>query len=166
MGDTLDINFKYTEREYTEAMKWYYFNSVKIKFDILLAIILVVGGIYLLITDGDNIIYIFAVIGGLFFLSIMIFAIFINPSRIFRNEPKFRDEYYLSFSSEKIEFKTDNINSILQWNHYITFKESEHVFYLIYGKNMLTILPKRAFKTKNTEEEFRKLLMSKLKNES
>lgn len=40
MEEFININFKYTEKGYTEAMRWYYFSSLRIKFDFILAVIL------------------------------------------------------------------------------------------------------------------------------
>jgi hypothetical protein len=100
---------------------------------------------------------------GVLFLSILTYAIFINPKRIFRSEPKFRDEYFLSFSNDGIAFKTEHINSNLQWNHYIKFSENREFYYLIYGAFMFTIIPKRAFEDKGNEEQFKKLLIEKIR---
>jgi hypothetical protein len=165
MEESIDIRFKYTEKEYADAIRWYYLKASRIRFDFIVGILLTLIGSMLWFTDQKNIIYIVLIVAGVLFLGILIFAININPAKTFRNEPKFRDEYFLNFSSEGIVFKTKHISSTLEWNHYIRFNESEKVYYLVYGQFMLTIIPKSAFKTKKDEEEFKRILMIKLKAE-
>jgi len=162
---TIDINFKYTEKEYASAVKWYYMKSYRIVFDFIVAIILIIIGSFLQFSNPKSVINMFIVVTGVLFLLILIFAIYINPKRIFRSEPKFKDEYFLSFSNEGIAFKTEHINSNLQWNHYVKFSESKEFYYLVYGRFMFTIIPKRAFVNKSNEEEFKKLLIDKIKVE-
>jgi len=39
MDESLDLKFKYTEKEYTEAVKWYYSNLLNSKIDIIASVI-------------------------------------------------------------------------------------------------------------------------------
>lgn len=165
MEESINIRFKYTEKEYGDAMKSYYIKSSRIRFDFIIGIALALIGTTLWLTDKNNIIYMILILISILFIGILLFAIYINPAKRFREEPKFRDEYYLSFSSNGIEFKTENINSTLKWNHYVKFRENIDFYYLVYGSFMLTIIPKSAFKTKEEDEEFKQLLVSKLKAE-
>src|SRR5690242_3720251 len=111
MGITIDVHFKYTEKEYASAVKWYYMKSSSIIIDFIIAVTIIATGSFLLLYNHNSIINMFMVALGILFLSILIYAIYINPIRIFRSEPKFRDEYFLSFADESISFKTENINS-------------------------------------------------------
>ena len=60
----------------------------------------------------------------------IIFGLYVNPKRIFREEPKFQDEYNLVFKDAGILFQTEHINSTIAWNHYSKVKESKSFFYL------------------------------------
>lgn len=93
-------------------------------------------------------------------LLMMIFVLYVNPKRVFKEELKFQDEYYIGFKDEGILFQTEHINSTIAWSHYSKVKENKNFFYLIYGKYMFTIIPKRTFS--NNEELFRKLVEEKL----
>lgn len=163
METTIDINFRYTEKEYSSAVKWYYMKSSRILFDFILAVILIIIGSFLQFNNSKSVINMFIIVAGVLFLLILIYAIYINPKRIFRSEPKFKDEYFLSFSNNGIAFKTEHINSNLQWNYYVKFSESKEFYYLVYGTFMFTIIPKRVFENKSSEEKFKKLLIDKIR---
>ena len=82
------------------------------------------------------------------------------PRARFRGDPKFRDEYNLTFSDANIEFRTANLNSTFGWNFYNGVIENDHFYLLLYGKNIhsFTVLPKRAFRDSAQETIFRRML--------
>jgi len=55
----------------------------------------------------------------------------------FQRNPKFREEYHLTFSPENIHFKTATIDSTLLWTNYERFIESADLFLLMYGKKLI-----------------------------
>jgi hypothetical protein len=162
MEKALNLKFKYSEKEYAEAVKWYYSKSLNIKVDIIISVILILLGSLLWITGNDSIFNKILVLLGCILLLMMIFVLYVNPKRAFKQEPKFRDEYSLGFKDEGIIFETEHINSTIAWNHYSQVKENKDFFYLIYGKYMFTIIPKRTFASKKDEELFRKLVEEKI----
>jgi hypothetical protein len=80
----------------------------------------------------------------------------------FQRNPKFREEYHLTFSRENIHFKTASIDSTLQWTHYERVIESPDLFLLLYGKGLYTLLPKRGFHSEEDVNAFRALLTEKI----
>ncbi|WP_310481664.1 YcxB family protein [Chamaesiphon sp. VAR_48_metabat_403] len=76
----------------------------------------------------------------------------------FQRNPKFREEYHLTFSREHIQFKTVSIDSTLQWTHYEHIIESPDLFLLMYGKGLYTLIPKRCFRSTQDINAFRDLL--------
>ncbi|MDP4144329.1 MAG: YcxB family protein [Bacillota bacterium] len=162
MENLLYLKFKYSEKEYAEAVKWYYSKSLNIKFDMVLSIILVSLGSIFWIMGSKSMLNKILVVLGCFLLLMMLFVLYVNPKRIFRQESKFQDEYKLSFNDQGILFETEHINSNILWSHYSQVKENKEFFYLIYGKYMFTIIPKRTFLNKEDETLFRKLVEEKL----
>lgn len=160
MEKSLNLRFKYTEKEYAEAVKLYYLNSLNIKIDIIISVILIFFGSFFWITESESILNKILVLLGCIMLLMMIFVLYVNPKRVFKEELKFQDEYYIGFKDEGILFQTEHINSTIAWSHYSKVKENKNFFYLIYGKYMFTIIPKRTFS--NNEELFRKLVEEKL----
>lgn len=162
MGKSLFLKFKYSEKEYIEAVKWYYSQSLNLKLDVVISVILICFGSLLWISGSESILNKILVLLGCILLLMIIFTLYVNPKRVFRQEPKFQDEYNLSFNDEGILFETEHINSTIAWNHYSKVKENKRFFYLIYGKYMFTIIPKRAFLNTEEEDLFRKLVEEKL----
>ena len=80
----------------------------------------------------------------------------------FKREPKFREEYRLTFAPEQIRFQTASIDSTLQWSHYGRVLEGTSVFLLIYGKGLYTVIPKRSFTSEAHLEAFRTLVKEKI----
>lgn len=76
----------------------------------------------------------------------------------FQRNPKFREEYHLTFSRENIHFKTATLDSVLQWTHYERAIESPDLFLLMYGKGLYTLIPKRCFHSNEEMNGFRALL--------
>ena len=152
MDESLDLKFKYTEKEYTEAVKWYYSNLLNSKIDIIASLISIFIGSFYWVTGSDSIIFKFLVAIGCLLLIMIIIVLYVNPKRFYKMQPKLHDEYNISFSYEGIIFRTININSTIAWNHYSKVRESKKFFYLIYGKFMFTIIPKRTFINNEQEE--------------
>lgn len=86
------------------------------------------------------------------------------PKKVFRQDPKFQDEYNLTFSHDEIKIVTDHAKSTMSWNNYSHIKENAHFFYLIYGKGkyVFSVIPKRVFESKKEEDAFRKLIHEKI----
>ena len=76
----------------------------------------------------------------------------------FQRNPKFREEYHLTFSRESIHFKTASLDSTLQWTHYESVIESPDLFLLMYGKELYTLVPKRCFNSNEEMDAFRALV--------
>ena len=83
-----------------------------------------------------------------------------RPRRYFRGDPKFRDEYNLTFSDSGIEFRTANINASMAWGMYTRVIETDAFYLTVYGRDIhsVSILPKRAFVDSEQETAFRQLL--------
>jgi hypothetical protein len=82
----------------------------------------------------------------------------------FKRNPKFRDEYTLTFADDGLRFTTVTIDSKLAWSHYDNVIEDAKIFLLRYGKSLYTVVPKRAFKDQAEQARFRTLLQSKIPN--
>lgn len=63
----------------------------------------------------------------------------------FKRNPKFLENYHLTFSDSGIDFKTKSLESKLAWTHYTHVLENDVVILLIYGTRMYTVIPVRAF---------------------
>lgn len=104
----------------------------------------------------------FLIVISLLYIFVLIARIYIVPTLAFRREPKFKEEYSLSFLEDEINFISGSLKSTLPWNYYIGMKESKDFIYLIYGKKRYTIISKRVFMGNEEMNEFKELIRSKI----
>lgn len=160
MGESITLRYKNTEKEYCHAMRIYYAHSLRTKVDIFLSLVVLIAGITFTVIYGYSTTYIGAIVAGMLMLGLMYAVNYIVPAINYRRQPKFWDEYELTFTADNIGFKTEHINSTLEWATYNNVWDEEKFYFLFYGKQMFSFIPKRAF-NKEQEAAFRNLLASK-----
>jgi hypothetical protein len=152
MDSEINLLFRYDEIDYVRAVRAHYSHHLQVRLDIILAIVLAAGGIYLLQTSRHTLG--FACLGGAILLGLLMFAaFFVIPPLNFRREPKFREDYSLTFSQDGIHFQTEHIDSELQWSLYSKALIDRNSYLLYYGTRQFTIIPKKAFH--GIDEQFR-----------
>jgi hypothetical protein len=161
--ETISLRFRYTEEEYIAATRFYLTRSTNFLIRIVLSSIFLAVGIFflLLATLESGIPFLLTFAGVLSFLVWSLFF-YIAPRQRFRSDPKFRDEYFLQFSDDGIQFKTAQIDALIQWSLYTKVLENDRFYVLIYGKNMISVIPRRAFASAQQEAAFDELLKRKL----
>jgi len=160
--ETVQLNFKYTEKEYLAAARLFLWRSKETLVRLAASCILISLGLILLFSLIDLGLPLWLPISLQLLVAIALFHgfLFDLPRRYFRGDPKFRDEYSLSFSNEGIGFKTRSINASVAWSLYTGVIENESFYLLIYGKNIasVSIIPKRVFRDSKEEAVFREML--------
>jgi hypothetical protein len=81
---------------------------------------------------------------------------------LFKHNPKFRETYHLTIDENALSFRTRSIDSRIQWDLFSSFLENNRVCLLVYGPQMYSVIPKRAFKTEADLEVFRTLVRAKI----
>jgi hypothetical protein len=82
---------------------------------------------------------------------------------MFKRTAKFQERTTISFSDERIHYKTPSIDSTLDWSLFTGLIENDELFLLPYkAPRSYAILPKRAFATEQAQAEFRALVRRKL----
>lgn len=158
----MKFTFKYTESEFKMAINQSHGDSNRIIFDVVLSIVMLAYGIYLSLSKSPGLLSIILVVISLLYLFVLFARNFIVPALVFRKEPKYREEYTLSFKDDEIIFTTGTLKSTLKWDFYTGMKESKDFIFLIYGKKLFTIIPKRIFKGMEEMNEFKELVRSKI----
>ena len=100
-------------------------------------------------------IVVFAISGvfGIFLIA----AFVVIPPLAYRREPKFLDDYILTFSTDGIHFQTAHIDSHLEWRIYSRALVDAHSYVLYYG-SAFTVIPKRVFQSIEQQKAFDELL--------
>jgi hypothetical protein len=127
--------------------------------DILVIIILIAAGTYLWRSPELRWLGIGLVSIAAAFALVLIAAFTLVPRLVFRREPKFRDQYSLTFSADGIQFRTAHINSQLKWSMYSRALVDVHSYLLYYGSRQFTVIPKRVFQTSHQQQAFEHLLV-------
>lgn len=158
MDSTVNLSFRYSESDFVRAMRAHYASRLRLRLDIVVIVVTVAFGAYLWRSPNSHL-YGMVVVGIAAAFALMLVAAFaIIPSVVFRREPKFRDDYSLTFSPEGIHFRTAHIDSQLQWSMYSQALVDAYSFVLYYGARSFTVIPKRAFRSAEEQQAFEKLL--------
>jgi len=161
-NEVVQISFKYSEEEYLAAIRFYFWHSKTLLGRAIVAYVLLSAGLVVLVAwMGFPVPFWFypalvAIAGVALFQGFVVD----RPRTYFQGDPKFRDDYYLTFSDAGIEFHTQNMSSMTAWNFYSGVVENDSFYILIYGKNIhsLSIVPKRAFQNSDQDTTFRQIL--------
>jgi YcxB-like protein len=155
---SISINFTNKLKDHLEAQRVFYHRGILAKLDKGVAVLLFIFGVYCLVFVGLRwwtvIWFPLAVAEWFDLLSLTRWRTRIE----FQRNPKFREEYHLTFSRENIHFRTDSLDSTLKWTHYDRVIESPTLFLLMYGKGLYTLIPKRCFNSDEDIHTFRTLL--------
>jgi hypothetical protein len=143
---TVNLSFRYSERDYVEAMHTHYASRLRLPLDVAIILALTAFGIYELHSTSKAL-GLASIALAVVFALILTAAFFVIPAYAFRREPKFRDDYSLAFSGEGIHFRTANIDSQLQWSMYDRALLGANSILLYHGKQQFTVIPKRVFAT-------------------
>ena len=161
-ADTVRLSFRYTEKEYLDAIRFYFWRSKELLVRLVVSCLLFSLGLLLINAWLGFFIPVWADVILMFIAGLGFFHGYVIdlPRGYFRGDPKFRDEYNLTFSEDGIQFKTQNINSSIAWNLYTRVIENDSFYIMVYGKNIhsLSIIPKRVFRDSQQERAFRELL--------
>lgn len=157
MNRLVDLHFTYTEREYVAAVREYYqtFHSrVAAAFSFVIFIL----GLGMWLLDGDAYASVIMTLGGLPFLCSYAVNFHLLPRRLYRSNPQFRETYHIHFSDDGLVFKSTGLESSLRWGFYRKVVEAPDFYYLCYGKDNYTLIPKRAFASVEQEDTFRAIV--------
>jgi hypothetical protein len=160
----VDLSFRYLESDHVRALRAHYASRLRLRLDIVFCAALAVAGIYLWQTPGSRWLGVAFFSIAAFFGLMLVAAFTVIPRWVFRREPKFRDEYSLTFSSEGIRFLTAHIDSQLQWSMYSHALVDAHSYMLYYGTHQFTVIPKRVLQSSEQQQVFERLLTQHVSN--
>jgi hypothetical protein len=161
-NEVVQISFKYSEEEYLAAIRFYFWHSKTLLARAIVAYVLLSAGLVGLVAWMGFPVPFWFYPTLVVVAAVALFQGFVvdRPRTYFQGDPKFRDDYYLTFTDAGIEFHTQNMSSMTAWNFYSGVVENDSFYILIYGKNIhsLSIVPKRAFQNSNQDTTFRQIL--------
>jgi hypothetical protein len=162
MDSTIHLSFRYSELDYVRAVRAHYASRLRLKLDAVVAVVTALLGVYLWQSPGSRGWGIGLVCLSVVFVLVLAAAFGVIPRLVFRREPKFRDEYSLTFSPDGIHFRTSHIDSQLQWSMYSRVLIDPHSFVLYHGTHSFTVIPKRIFENTEQQAAFERLVSEKI----
>ena len=160
---SVNLSFRYTEHDYVLAMRAHYASRLRLPLDLAAVVVVAILGAYQLRSGSRGFGVVLLSLSGIFAL-MLVAAFVIIPRIAFRSQPKFRDEYSLTFSPRGIHFRTVHIDSDLQWSLYTRVLADAHSFILYYGSQQFTVIPKRVFQDVAQRQTFERLLLHNVSN--
>jgi hypothetical protein len=160
MSDEVALQYRYSEEEYAQAVRLYFDHTLRLeaRTDVIACgLAIAAGALCWLFIDRSGA-SLFLAGAGLFGLMLTGYVTLIVPKQWYRRDPRLQSEYRLVFRDDGIEFKTDQIDSRLEWSLYQRMIENTRFYVLIYGRNMISVIPKRAFSSPEQEDAFRELV--------
>jgi YcxB-like protein len=162
MQTTINLKFRYRKDEYFRAIRFHFWKTMKLKLDLVVAVLSGLAGGYLLWIDAVSWISLTALLACLVLLLIVFTALVVVPAQIYKGSQKLKQDYELIFSDEGILFRTSSIDSRLAWDLYKSWIENAEFFILYHGKREFSVIPKRAFENDEEQKRFKELLAGKV----
>jgi len=162
VNSTINLSFRYAESDYVRALRAHYATHLRLPLDIAVTVILAGAGAYLLRSPSLRWLGITGIVLAVLFALLLVAAFMVIPPLAFRREPKFRDDYSLTFSPEGIHFRTAHIDSRLQWSMYSRALVDAHSYVLYYGTRQFTVIPRRVFESIEQQQAFEQLLAQRI----
>ena len=154
MDSNVILSFRYLESDYVRALRAHYVSRLRLRLDIFVTVVLAGIGGYLWQAPTTHWLGVGCVVVAVVFVLMLIAIFTIIPPFVFRREPKFRDEYSLTFSPQGIHFRTAQIDSQLQWSIYSQALVDPHSYVLYYGSRQFTVIPRRVFQSSEQQQAF------------
>ena len=158
VNPTINLSFRYAERDYVRALRAHHASRFNLRLDIVVIVALIGSGVYFWRSPSLHWLGIASIVVAVVFAILLVAALMVIPRLAFRSEPKFRDDYSLTFSLEGIHFRTAHIDSQLQWSMYPRALVDAHSYLLYYGTRQFTVIPKRVFQSVEQRQAFEQLL--------
>lgn len=157
----VEIEFLYTKEEWIDGRRKFLLQSRTIKkLDIMVLAVMIIINVFSVshyqFSTFNVILGVFTVLfGALLFLLYVI-----QPALLYQKGEKYHHPYIIIFNEEDLIFETQGISSVLSWDIYSSYLENSKYFYLMQGKNIYTLIPKRVFASGEDLERFKKLLQA------
>jgi YcxB-like protein len=158
----IEVTFRYAPGEYLRAFRKYQFSHIRFGPDLTASAILFGVGAWLA-SGASSYVW----LGVIFVMMSLVFPVFyltafVMTARAIATNPRFRQEFRMSFSEQDMRFSTDSIESRVDWRFYRSALRRSGFYYLVYGRSQFTLLPERVLVEAGEKQAFEALLLKVL----
>jgi YcxB-like protein len=162
MDSPVSLTFRYSELDIVGAMRAHYASRLRLKLDGVVVLGTAALGVYFWESADSRWYGMMLLVFSAVFVLMLVAAFGVIPHLAFRRQPKYRDEYSLTFTTEGIHFRTAHIDSQLEWTLYDRVIVDARSFILYYGSDEFTVIPKRVFDSAEQRAAFEHLISQKV----
>jgi hypothetical protein len=162
MSNTITLRYSPTTDDHVQGMRTFMLHIARLRVLLIIFALAFVVGIFLIIFS-DTLVSAGVVMVGLFPI-MAIFLFFISPQalrRRVRRDRRLTAERVWELNDDQISIKNNFAEVILEWSAFNVVKETQEQYVFMAGT--FVFLPKRAFKTKEQEAEFRDMVKRHIK---
>src|SRR5678815_958281 len=140
------------------AMRTQCARRLRLPLDIAVVVVLVCVGAFLVRSPVWHGVGVACWVVAAVFTLMLAAAFTIVPVWAFRRDPKFQDDYSLTFTPQGISFRTVHIDPQLQRGMYSRVVSDADAYLLYYGSHRFAVIPRRAFAGVEEQRDFGLLL--------
>lgn len=155
----MQVRYEITPSDHLEMLKVRFGISAKLT-NILLGIFGICLGIFGYYLSGGT--WILVIVMFAVFTLVQIFLPYILHHKIYYRNPILFEMRTVTFDDEGVTSEKASGRVEAKWSSFVNFKETTNLFLTYQGKDVVGIVPKRAFPNPETLAQFRNLLASKL----
>src|SRR5437879_6919980 len=108
MSETINLSFRYSESDYVRALRAHYSSRLRVRFDIVAAIVGALVGAYSWRSPDYHWLSVICVAASWFLVLILLAAFVVISPLAFRSEEKLWEDYSIYFSHDVLHFSTCN----------------------------------------------------------
>ena len=163
MSESINLEYVLTEKEYVSAAQAFYSRTYHTKLWFYFSAFMFLSGLAVVrFVAIDNIIGLILLVIGFSSLCQTYRAHFVLPREIFRRNPELGQSWTLQFTEDGLFSSSNKSDSRIEWSFFREIWETSDFYFLLSGKDMPTIITKRAFTNKAQEVGFRDLIKRKI----
>jgi hypothetical protein len=162
-AEMISLKVNYEEQDYIPALRSYLLRKPKFIALFTLLYFLTIAFLRLLLGGPVRfdtslfLLYSIMTLGCFFGL-----LLYVLPQQRYRRSFKAVEEHRFHITEQGIFYETEHANGILPWKRCTKLLERKRFYLFEHDHRRVTVIPKRAFKNRQEENEFRAILKSKL----
>lgn len=162
MQEPIEIVYTTTREEYIRALRLHGKTRIKPLRDVIGAFVAIGLGLFGLSVSENPLFSWVAVTAGLLLLLVVGYGFVVLPLLFYNSQPLLKSQYHLTFSNDEMRFRAEGVDSTISWPLYRSWLRDKDFYILYYGKRDLSVIPRRAFRTAEDDDEIFDLLTQKI----
>lgn len=152
----MNIAFTYDRKQVIQALRYHFFSLPEIRTMVILINVFTILAAVLLyfkkITPFSFLLF------STLWMALMLAVWRILPNSIYKQSATFKDDFMMSIDQHEIVLNTSQGKQIWPWQRFVKFLETPYFFHLYFDKRSFFLVPKDAFDSITSVQDFRVLL--------